>query len=111
MKRVATHGVVSMLRNILRISLSVRSSDELDGRTAVSRRTKTIIAAIANDLGGNDNSSEGARQLIQPAAILGAYIEDHEARWLAGAKIALGDYLAFVTTQKRVLGLERRSWR
>ncbi len=58
--------------------------------------------------------SEGARQLIQRAAILGAYIEDHEARWLAGEKIALEDYLASVKTQKRVLcalGLERRSWR
>ncbi len=63
---------------------------------------------------GSDNLSEGARQLIQRAAILGAYIEDHEARWLAGEKIALEDYLASVKTQKRVLcalGLERRSWR
>jgi hypothetical protein len=52
------------------------------------------------------------QQLITRAALLGAMVADLETRWVAGEQINLGDYLATVNTQRRVLatlGLERRS--
>ena len=84
----------------------------LDGRTAAARRARELIEAIEADLGGGDRLTEGARQLVQRAAVLGTYIESCEAQWLAGEAVELADYLAAINSQRRVLatiGLERRS--
>lgn len=84
---------------------------DLDGRTAAARRARELIDAIEADLGGSDRLSEGSRQLVQRAAVLGAFIENCEARWLGGAAVELVDYLAAINSQRRVLstlGLERR---
>jgi hypothetical protein len=84
----------------------------LDGRTMAARRARELIEAIESDLGGGDRLSEGARQLVQRAACLGAFIESCEARWLGGEAVDLGDYLAAINSQRRVLatiGLERRA--
>jgi hypothetical protein len=83
----------------------------LDGRTAAARRARELIEAIETDLGGGDRLTEGSRQLVQRAAVLGTYIESCEARWLAGETVELADYLAAINAQRRVLatiGLERR---
>ena len=83
----------------------------LDGRTVAARRAKELIEAIESDLGGADHLSEGARQLVQRAAVLGTYVESCEAQWLAGEEVDLTDYLAAINSQRRVLatiGLERR---
>jgi hypothetical protein len=56
----------------------------LDGRTLAAKRAKELIEAIAADLGGGDRLSEGERQLVQRAAVLGAYIESCEVKWLSG---------------------------
>ena len=56
--------------------------------------------------------AEGARQLVQRAAVLGAFIESCEAKWLGGEAVPLADYLAAINSQRRVLatiGLERRA--
>jgi hypothetical protein len=84
----------------------------LDGRTAAARRARELIEAIETDLGGGDRLSEGERQLVQRAAVLGAYIESCEVKWLGGAAVELQDYLAAINAQRRVLatiGLERRA--
>jgi hypothetical protein len=84
----------------------------LDGRTAAARRARELIEAIQTDLGGSDRLSEGERQLVQRAAVLGAYIESCEVKWLGGEAVDLADYLAAINAQRRVLatiGLERRS--
>jgi hypothetical protein len=86
--------------------------DALDGRTRASRRARELIEAIEQDLGGADRLSEGSRQLVQRAAVLGTYIENCEAQWLAGDTVELSDYLAAINSQRRVLtaiGLERRA--
>jgi hypothetical protein len=83
----------------------------LDGRTAAARRARELIEAIELDLGGGDRVSEGTRQLVQRAAVLGAYIENCEALWLGGQVVDLPDYLAAINAQRRVLatiGLDRR---
>jgi hypothetical protein len=82
----------------------------LDGRTRSMIRVRSLMAAIERDLGGNDHLTLGQRQLCQRAAVLGALIEDTEARWAGGEVIAIGDYLAAINAQRRVLatlGLQR----
>jgi hypothetical protein len=84
--------------------------DHIDGRTAAAKRARQLMETIEADLGGADRLSEGSRQLVQRAAVLGTYIENCEAMWLAGETVELGDYLAAINSQRRVLatiGLER----
>jgi hypothetical protein len=92
--------------------LGLLTLDALDGRTAGARRARALVEAIEADLGGSDRLSEGARQLVQHAAILGAVIEDCEARWLGGGSVDMADYLAAIGGQRRLLttlGLQRRA--
>ena len=63
---------------------------------------RALQGAIEADLGGIDHLTLGQRQLCQRAAVLGALIEDAEARWAAGESIELGDYLAAINAQRRV---------
>jgi hypothetical protein len=56
----------------------------LDARTAAARRARQLIEAIESDLGGADRLTEGARQLVQRAAVLGTFIVPCEAQWLGG---------------------------
>jgi hypothetical protein len=86
--------------------------DALDGRTAAARRARELIEAIERDLGGAERLTEGLRQLVQRAAVLGTYIESCEAQWLGGKSVELGDYLSAINIQRRVLatiGLERKA--
>jgi hypothetical protein len=86
--------------------------DALDGRTRAARRAHELIEAIETDLGGGDRLSEGSRQLVQRAAVLGTFIESCEAQWLSGETVELADYLAAINSQRRVLatiGLQRRA--
>ncbi|MGB9041129.1 MAG: hypothetical protein WCC81_01505 [Pseudolabrys sp.] len=86
------------------------SLDRLDGRTIAARRAKELIESIEADLGGGDHISEGTRQLVRRAAVLGVYVESCETQWLAGEPVDLSDYLAAINAQRRVLatiGLQR----
>src|SRR5262249_31899347 len=49
--------------------------DRLDRRTAAAQRAHALVKAIEADMGGGDCLSEGARQLVQRAAVLGTFIE------------------------------------
>jgi hypothetical protein len=49
---------------------------------------------------------------VKRAALCGAIVADFEARWVAGQLVELGEYLAAVNVQRRVLatlGLRRRA--
>ena len=86
--------------------------DDLDGRTRAATRARELRDRLVGDLGGEDEISTGQDQLAQRGAILGAIAEDAEARWVSGGDVAIGDYLATVNAQRRVLttiGLERRA--
>jgi hypothetical protein len=92
--------------------LRLKTLNQLDGRTFASRRARELIAAIENDLGGSDAMTEGLRQLVQRAAVLGALIESNEAAWLAGDAVDLNTYFQAINSQRRILstlGLERRT--
>ena len=84
--------------------------DALDGRTAAAQSALKLIGTLSSDLGGDAQLSAQQRQLVTRAALTGAIVADFEARWVAGEPVPLGDYLAAVNTQRRVLatlGLER----
>jgi hypothetical protein len=85
--------------------------DQLDQRSAACAAARELIATLSADLGGEDQLSAGEKQLVQRAALTGAIVADFEARWVAGQPVELGDYLAAVNVQRRVLatlGLRRR---
>jgi hypothetical protein len=84
--------------------------DCLDQRTAAAQAARRLIATLTTDMGGEGRLSEGERQLVQRAALLGAIVADFEARWVAGQRVELGEYLQAVNVQRRVLatlGLKR----
>jgi hypothetical protein len=90
----------------------LRTRADLDGRTAAARLVRDLVASFERDLGGAGILTEGTRQLVQRAAVLGAFIEDCEARWIAGEQFETSEYLAAINAQRRVLatiGLERRA--
>jgi hypothetical protein len=92
----------------------LKTLDHLDHRTIASKRAFELIKAIGRDLTGSDDDTqltEGTKQLIQRAAILGAMIESNEAAWLGGDAVDLSNYFVALNTQRRILvtlGLERR---
>jgi hypothetical protein len=83
--------------------LRLKTLNQLDGRTFASRRARELIAAIENDLGGSDAMTEGLRQLVQRAAVLGALIESNETAWLAGDAVDLNTYFQAINSQRRIL--------
>ena len=93
-----------------RPSASLRTLDDLDGRTRAAKLAQRLVAGLEADLGGGDALSVGARELIKRAALLGAIVEDCEVRWLERKPVDIDTYLAAVNAQRRVLvtvGLDR----
>jgi hypothetical protein len=85
----------------------------LDGRTFAASRASQLIMTLEREYSVSDTASvsEGVRQLCQRGAVLGAILEDFEARWISGEAVDLPSYLATVATQRRVLqalGLQRQ---
>jgi hypothetical protein len=90
--------------------MRLMTMSHIDGRTRAMCKVRALGAAIENDLGGADRLTQGQRQLVQRAAVLGALIEDVEARWAAGDAIDIAGYLSAINAQRRVLatlGLQR----
>jgi hypothetical protein len=86
--------------------------DNMDHRTHAARLAHALIEEIETDLGGSENLSTGMRQIVKRAAVLGAYVENAEVRWLSGLEIDTAEYLMAVNVQRRLLvtlGLDRRS--
>jgi len=95
-----------------RAKTRLRTLDDLDNRTRAAQYAHRLVAGLESDLGGASEITVGQRELIKRAALLGAFIEDHEARWLRNEAVAIDDYLAAINAQRRVLttlGLDRRA--
>jgi hypothetical protein len=75
----------------------------IDKRTAAGQHALELVRAFEADLGGTDRLSEGTKQLVQRAAVLGTFIEACEVKWLRGEQIELLDYLAAVNAQRRCI--------
>src|ERR671914_535515 len=97
-------------RRNLRGKLRLRTLDDLDHRTHAARRARDLVGSLVSDLGGPTAVTAAMMQLTQRAALLGAYLEDIETRWVKSEQIPIQDYLAGANTQRRLLmtlGLER----
>ena len=85
--------------------------DDLDRRTRACKQALSLRDGFLSDLGGEDYASTAQRELAQRAAILGAMLEDQEARYLQGEPVELAEFCTLVNAQRRVLsdiGLDRR---
>lgn len=84
---------------------------DLDSRTRACKQALALRDGFLSDLGGADYASTGQRELAQRGAILGAMLEDQEARYMRGDGVDLAEYCTLVNAQRRVLsdiGLARR---
>jgi hypothetical protein len=84
---------------------------DLDGRTHAAQKAKLTVSGLISDLGGSEQITVGQHQLVMRAAILSAFIEDIEVRWLAKEPVEEGTWFAAVNSLRRCLvslGLERR---
>jgi hypothetical protein len=87
----------------------LRTIEELDQRTHAAQKAKQLVSSFLSDI---PEATVGQHELIKRAAILGAFIEDCETRWLRKEPVAVNEYLAAINAQRRVLvsiGLERRA--
>src|SRR2546427_503799 len=88
----------------------LRTLDDIDGRTLAARRASSLVAAIEADVGTDLSAAE--HQLAQRAGVLGAFLEDAEARWISGQPFDLGLYVTGLNAQRRVLevlGIKRQA--
>jgi hypothetical protein len=71
-----------------------------------------FLQGSRGDMGGEEGTSCDQRELAQRASVLGAMLEDQEARWLRGEPVQLAEFCTLVNAQRRVLadiGLEREA--
>jgi hypothetical protein len=86
----------------------LRTLNDLDRRTLASRLAQDLIGSISADLGGDLTTAQS--ELVQRAALLGAFLEDCETRWLMGEPVETGAWFSAIDRQRRlleVLGLKR----
>jgi hypothetical protein len=110
-KRRRNHHVESAKRRKAPSKACYLTLQHLDRRSEASKRAHQLIEMLEFERGGADHITEGVRQLCQRAAVLGAVIEDFEARWINGEAIDMAGYLSAIGVQRRVLlslGLERQ---
>lgn len=84
---------------------------DLDSRTRACKHALGLRDGILNDLGGETETSCAQQELAQRASVLGAMLEDAEARYLRGEPVEPGEYCTLANAQRRLLsdlGLERR---
>jgi hypothetical protein len=87
----------------------------IDGRSAWTRRCRTLIAAHIADLGGVDNCSAAERSIVRRAAVLTTELERFEAKFALAGEADVADLDLYQRTAgnlRRLLeavGLERRA--
>lgn len=83
--------------------------DTVDGRSALARRYRDILAQLVSDLGGDP--SEAQSLIARRAATLAVWCEQAEAQLAGGDSLNIGEFTTAVNTMRRLLndlGLERR---
>jgi hypothetical protein len=88
----------------------LRTLDDLDGRTHAARQARELVRRLTSDLG--DDLTAAQAELVKRCGVLGAFLADCEARWLAGdPDVDLSAWMMATERQGRLLralGLERR---
>jgi hypothetical protein len=82
--------------------------EELDGRSALARRYRDLVADFTSDIGGNP--SESQKQLIRRAASLSTWCEAQEVRMVNGEEVEIAPLTTAANSLRRILqdiGLHR----
>lgn len=82
----------------------------LDGRSALARRYRDLVATFTSDMGGDP--SESQKQLIRRAASLSVWCEAVEVRLANGEEVDIGSLTTTANSLRRILqdiGLDRRT--
>lgn len=82
----------------------------VDGRSAVFRRYRDILASLITDMGGDP--SEAQLQIARRAASLAVWCEEQDASAANGTSLDIAAYTTASNTLRRLLadlGLERRA--
>jgi hypothetical protein len=83
--------------------------DGVDGRSALARRYRDILAQLTKDIGGDPSEAEAI--IIRRATTLAVWCEQAEAEAAGGKPLNIGEYTTATNTLRRLLadiGLERR---
>jgi uncharacterized protein YjiS (DUF1127 family) len=84
--------------------------DGVDGRSALARRYRDILAQLISDMGGDP--SEAQTIIARRAATLAVWCEQAEADLASGKDIDIGEFTTATNALRRLLsdiGLERRA--
>ena len=83
--------------------------DGVDGRSALARRYRDVLAQIISDIGGDPSEAQGL--IARRAATLAVWCEQEEVGLASGGTFNIGEYTTAANTMRRLLadlGLERR---
>jgi hypothetical protein len=83
-------------------------AESIDGRTALARRYRDLIAQFVADVGGDPSQTQ--QQVIRRAASLSVWCESVEAKLAAGEEIDIGQFTTACNSVRRLLadiGLSR----
>jgi hypothetical protein len=84
--------------------------DGADGRSALARRYKDLLAEMIRDMGGDPTAAQAA--IARRAATLCVWCEQSEAAMAAGDEIDIGTFATTANAMRRLLvdlGLERKA--
>jgi hypothetical protein len=85
---------------------------EVDGRSALARRFRDIVAQLAADQGGADRLSEARLQLLRRFAAAAVLAEELEGKLARGQTIDLAEHALLSSTLVRIaqrIGIDRRA--
>src|SRR5215831_15745222 len=85
-----------------RVSNGADVLPDVDGRSAIARRYRDILAQLASDQGGVDRLGEARLQLCRRFAAAACIAEQMEADLANGAKIDIAEHAQLCSTLVRV---------
>lgn len=94
-----------------RVSNGADLLPDIDGRSAIARRFRDIIAAVAVDQGGADRMSEARLQLVRRFAAAAVCAEQLESRLANGEQIDITQHSLLASTLVRIaqrIGIDRK---
>jgi hypothetical protein len=94
-----------------RVSNGADLLPNIDGRSAIARRFRDIIAAVAVDQGGADHLSEARLQLVRRFAAAAVIAEQMESRLANGQEINIVEHSQLSSTLVRIaqrIGIDRK---
>lgn len=84
----------------------------LDGRSALARRYRDLVAEFATDLGGQDHLTLAQQSIVKRASALIVWCESVEVKLANGDEVEIGPYTTAINSLRRLLqdiGLDRKA--